>query len=72
MIAVGALPRPAFASAITFRGPGGGGHGLIQDIGAAREAHRVRRAARVSWPLPAYELALMTPNAQQASGSTWR
>jgi len=63
MIAVGALPRFAFASAITFRGlqDAEAMHGLIQDI----EGGYAKRIAfvvppGVSWPLPAYELALMT------------
>jgi sulfide:quinone oxidoreductase len=63
MIAVGALPHFAFASAITFRGlqDAEAIHGLIQDI----EGGYAKRIAfvvppGVSWPLPAYELALMT------------
>jgi sulfide:quinone oxidoreductase len=63
MIAVGAYPHVAFASAITFRGlqDAEAMHGLIQDV----EGGYAKRIAfvvptRVSWPLPAYELALMT------------
>jgi sulfide:quinone oxidoreductase len=63
MIAVGAFPQFAFASAITFRGleDAEAMHGLIQDI----EGGYAKRIAfvvppGVTWPLPAYELALMT------------
>jgi sulfide:quinone oxidoreductase len=63
MIAVGAYPHVAFESAITFRGlqDAEAMHGLIQDI----EGGYAKRIAfvvppGVSWPLPAYELALMT------------
>jgi sulfide:quinone oxidoreductase len=63
MIAVGAQPRFAFANAITFRGlqDAEAMHGLIQDL----EGGYAKRIAfvvptGVSWPLPAYELALMT------------
>jgi sulfide:quinone oxidoreductase len=68
MIAVGAQPDAAFASAITFRGlqDAEAMHGLIQDV---EEGYTKRIAfvvpTGVSWPLPAYELALMT--AERAS-----
>ena len=69
LIAVGAHPNPGFPQATTFRGlqDGEAMHGVIQDV----EAGLVTRLAfvvpmGVSWPLPIYELALMT--AERAYG----
>jgi sulfide:quinone oxidoreductase len=71
LVAVGAVPRAPFAHALAFDGPGAGErmHGLVQDL----EAGYVRRIAFVvpagaSWPLPLYELALMTADRAWESG----
>jgi sulfide:quinone oxidoreductase len=63
LLAVGAVPRIPFEHALAFgtRGSEERMHGLIQDL----EDGYVRRIAFVvpgdsSWPLPLYELALMT------------
>ena len=65
LIAVGARPRPALAHATTFTGPDDveALHGLVQDV----ELGYIKRLAFVvppgtTWPLPLYELALMTAN----------
>jgi sulfide:quinone oxidoreductase len=63
LIAVGALKRAPYPHVLTFGSPGAGArmHGLVQDL----EAGYVRRVAFVvpsdtSWPMPLYELALMS------------
>lgn len=63
VVALGARPEPAFQHATTFRGgrDAEAVHGLLQDL----EGGYVRRIAFVvppgaTWPLPLYELALMT------------
>jgi sulfide:quinone oxidoreductase len=63
VVAVGARPYPALEHALTFRGPEDveAVHGLVQDV----EGGYVARLAfvvpsRRGWPLPMYELALMT------------
>ena len=63
LLAVGAIQRPAFDHGLTYGGPGAeeAMHGLIQDV----EGGYVKSVAFVvppgpSWPLPLYELALMT------------
>ena len=63
LAAVGARRRPAFQGVATFRGPEDTEllHGLVQDV----EGGYSRRVAfvvpgGVTWPLPLYELALMT------------
>lgn len=63
VVALGAHPEPAFPHATTFRGGADAEavHGLLQDL----EGGYVRRIAFVvppgaAWPLPIYELALMT------------
>lgn len=63
LLALGAHPHPRLSNAVTLddRRLDEQLHGLIQDV----EAGRVRRLAFVSpsqmaWPLPLYELALMT------------
>jgi sulfide:quinone oxidoreductase len=63
LIAVGAVKHVPYPHALTFGPPGSEErmHGLIQDL----EAGYVRRVAFVvpsgaSWPMPLYELALMT------------
>jgi sulfide:quinone oxidoreductase len=69
LIAVGARPAAAFEDAVTFRGmqDGEAMHGLLQDM----EGGYVSQIAFVvppgtTWPLPLYELALMT--AERADG----
>jgi sulfide:quinone oxidoreductase len=63
LIAVGAVPRVPYPDTLTFgmAGTSERMHGLIQDL----EAGYIRRVAFVlpagtTWPLPLYELALMT------------
>jgi sulfide:quinone oxidoreductase len=63
LVAVGGVQRPLYRHALTFGMAGAEDrmHGLIQDL----EAGYVRRIAFVvppgaTWPLPLYELALMT------------
>jgi sulfide:quinone oxidoreductase len=63
VLAVGAVQRPAFEHGLPYGGPGAeeAMHGLIQDL----EGGYVKSVAFVvppgpSWPLPLYELALMT------------
>jgi sulfide:quinone oxidoreductase len=69
MVAIGARPVPAFEHALTFRGlqDAEAMHGLIEDL----EGDYVHQIAFVvppgtTWPLPLYELALMT--AERAYG----
>jgi sulfide:quinone oxidoreductase len=69
LVAIGARPTPAFGDAITFRGlqDAEAMHGLLQDV----EGGYTERIAFVvppgtTWPLPLYELALMT--AERAEG----
>jgi sulfide:quinone oxidoreductase len=63
LIAVGARPVRALPGAITFRGPADTGalEGLL-DRAAERAGHRITFAVspETAWPLPAYELAVMT------------
>jgi sulfide:quinone oxidoreductase len=69
IVAIGARPSPAFHDAITFRGlqDAEAMHGLLQDI---EGGYSTRIAFIVppgtTWPLPLYELALMT--AERADG----
>jgi sulfide:quinone oxidoreductase len=69
VVAVGARGRAAFSSGITFHGPEDAEavHGLVQDveIGAVDSVAFVVPAG-VTWPLPLYELALLT--AERARG----
>ena len=69
LVAIGARPSPAFPHVTTFRGleDGEAMHGLIQDV----EGEYTTSVAFVvprgtTWPLPIYELALMT--ADRADG----
>jgi sulfide:quinone oxidoreductase len=71
LLAVGAISRSSYEHALAFGGPGTEErmHGLIQDL----EAGYVRRVAFVvpagaTWPLPLYELALMTADRAWESG----
>jgi sulfide:quinone oxidoreductase len=63
LVAVGAQPQPAFEHVTTFRGLQDveAMHGLIQDVegGWSKEIAFVVPSG-VTWPLPLYELALMT------------
>jgi sulfide:quinone oxidoreductase len=70
--AVGARRRPAFQGVATFRGPEDSEllRGLVQDV----EEGYSRRIAfvvpgGVTWPLPLYELALMTAARARAMGA---
>jgi sulfide:quinone oxidoreductase len=63
MLGIGATPVPALPGAVTLKGPGYTGRfrTLLRDL----EHHKLRRLtfavpAGGSWPLPLYELALMT------------
>lgn len=71
IVAIGARPSPAFKDAITFRGlqDSEAMHGLLQDV----EGGYSRRIAFVvppgtTWPLPLYELALMTAERADSLG----
>jgi sulfide:quinone oxidoreductase len=71
LVAVGAVTSVPYPKTLAFGGPGTGErmHGLIQDL----EGGYVRRIAfvvpaRTSWPLPLYELALMTADRAWESG----
>ena len=71
LVAIGARPSPAFHDAITFRGlqDAEAIHGLLQDI----EGGFSNRIAFVvppgpTWPLPLYELALMTAERADSLG----
>lgn len=63
LVAVGALPEPAVAGAVTFRGPADREklESLLGDLVAGR-ARRIAFAVPEGavWPLPLYELALLT------------
>jgi sulfide:quinone oxidoreductase len=71
VVAVGARHRPAFASGIPFHGldEAEAVHGLIQDveIGAVGSIAFVVPSG-VTWPLPLYELALLTAERAHAMG----
>lgn len=74
LICVGARPRPAFTRGVTFTDREGPGslRRLLHAIEGGR-ADRTRRLvfvvpAGVSWPLPVYELALMTERDARALG----
>ncbi len=62
LVAVGARPAPAVAGALTFRGPADA-RAVQWMLEEAVRGHRVRIAVAVpaaaTWPLPAYELAIM-------------
>jgi sulfide:quinone oxidoreductase len=63
LVAIGAPRRPAVTGALTFRGPAevGAVEALLDEIAAGR-ARRLAVAipGAGAWPLPAYELAIMT------------
>jgi len=63
LVAVGAQPTVALPGSVTVRGPGYTGR--FRTVLHELEQHRIRRVAFVvpggaTWPLPLYELALMT------------
>ena len=63
IVALGAQPREAVANALTFRGPGDGpALSRLLERATAGELHRIAFVvpAGVAWPLPLYELALLT------------
>ena len=65
VIACGALPRPALAGVLTFRGPADSD--AFRRLLAEAESGSVRSIAfavpaAATWPLPLYELALLTAN----------
>lgn len=71
LVAVGAVPRAPLPYGLAFGTPGTSErmHGLIQDV----EGGHVRRIAFIvpagaTWPLPLYELALMTANRAWETG----
>lgn len=63
LVAIGARPSPAFHDAITFRGlqDSEAMHGLLQDVeGGYSTQIAFVVPPGTTWPLPLYELALMT------------
>jgi sulfide:quinone oxidoreductase len=72
LLALGAQPREAITGALTFRGPQDGPalYALL-DQTTAGAIHRIAFAVPTgaSWPLPLYELALMTAEYMAAHGT---
>jgi sulfide:quinone oxidoreductase len=75
VVARGALPRDAVPGALTFAGA----HDIeaVQQVVAAAERGEIERLAfavpgGVGWPLPLYELALMTAARLRGAGSSTR
>jgi sulfide:quinone oxidoreductase len=63
LVALGARPREAVPNAITFSGPESGGElAAVLERAVTGQLHRIVFAlpAGVAWPLPIYELALLT------------
>ncbi len=63
VVALGARPREAVAGALTFRGPEDGQElSALLERATAGDLRRIAFAvpAAITWPLPAYELALLT------------
>ena len=72
LLALGARPREAIAGALTFRGPQDGpALSALLDQTTAGEIHRIAFAvpSGASWPLPLYELALMTAEYMAVHGT---
>jgi sulfide:quinone oxidoreductase len=72
LLALGARPREAIAGALTFRGPQDGpALTTLLDQTTAGAIHRIAFAvpSGASWPLPLYELALMTAEHMAAHGT---
>jgi sulfide:quinone oxidoreductase len=71
LICVGARPRPAFANALTFDGLGDPQR-LTTLLNETSDAHHLAFVVPpgVSWPLPIYELALMSRRRLERRGAT--
>jgi len=72
LLALGARPREAVAGALTFRGPQDGpALSALLEKTTAGEIHRIAFAVPTgaSWPLPLYELALLTAEYMSAHGT---
>jgi sulfide:quinone oxidoreductase len=72
LLALGAQPHAAIAGALTFRGPQDGpALSALLDRATAGEIHRIAFAvpAGAGWPLPLYELALLTAEYLSARGT---
>ncbi len=72
LLALGARPREAVAGALTFRGPQDGpALSALLDKTTAGEIHRIAFAVPTgaSWPLPLYELAILTAEYMTAHGT---
>lgn len=72
LLALGARPREAVVGALTFRGPQDGpALSTLLDQTTAGKIHRIAFAlpAGASWPLPLYELALLTAEYLSAHGT---
>lgn len=72
LLAIGASTQPALAGAITYRG--GRDNGEIRELLGAAEEGEVRRIAfvvptSIQWPLPIYELSLLTANELRSRGA---
>jgi len=71
LVAIGAVPTPSVPGALTFRGPAD--DEKIGEVLRDLSAGAIRRVAfavpsGASWPLPLYELALLTGSHLQANG----
>ncbi len=72
LLALGARPRQAVTGALTFRGPQDGpALSALLDRTTAGAIHRIAFAVPTgaSWPLPLYELAIMTAEYMSAHGT---
>src|SRR6266571_1275745 len=72
LLALGASPHEAVVGALTFRGPqDSAALSALLDQTAAGEIHRIAFAVPTgaSWPLPLYELALLTAEYVSAHGT---
>jgi sulfide:quinone oxidoreductase len=72
LLALGARPREAVAGALTFRGPQDGpALSALLDKTTAGAIHRIAFAVPTgaSWPLPLYELAILTAEYMSAHGA---
>ena len=72
LLALGAQPREVVTGALTFRGPQDGpALSALLDKTSAGEIHRIAFAVPTgaSWPLPLYELAILTAEYMSANGT---
>jgi sulfide:quinone oxidoreductase len=72
LLALGARPREAVTGALTFRGPQDGpAVSALLDKVTAGEIHRIAFAVPIgaTWPLPLYELAVLTAEYMTAHGT---